>query len=213
MSGNVLSNEGETEMEKDSPVIPAPEDIASEALPAQEPLLDPETISWATMESLLDKLAPGWSRVVRNVTVGGFVVVTASIDANGGTYRAVAVGLASEDAGIRAAEDAALIKAAVKVPVLTGRFHLGPEYFPDGSYLPSDPYPKTVGEMVLIRQLRMIRVLAAAAGVDPTAECLRKLQCEPGELSRRAGQAFIAHLESLTCESDDEGSDESGDKI
>ncbi len=59
-----------------------------------------EYIEWHTVADILDRVAPGWSHAVRNITqVGDLVAVTASITIDGITREGIGTGTAESETG------------------------------------------------------------------------------------------------------------------
>lgn len=59
------------------------------------------------------------------------------------------------------------------------------------------PLAATMGDLVMARQLAIIRRLERETGTSAAAECRRYLGCAPEDLSRRAASALIEHLTNL----------------
>jgi hypothetical protein len=157
-----------------------------------------EYIEWHTVADILDRIAPGWSHAVRNITqIGETVAVTAAITIDGVTREGIGTGSAESETGIKKAEHDALKRAAVKFGIARDLYQRESEVIEGESPIPNfprDPRAKTVVDLITPKQLWMIRSLGRDAGCDVDQECLTLLQCNLEEISKRAASTFIDHL-------------------
>jgi len=61
------------------------------------------------------------------------------------------------------------------------------------------PLAATMGDLVMARQLAIIRRLERETGTSAAAECRKHFGCAPEDLSRRAAAALIQHLGRMPC--------------
>jgi len=157
-----------------------------------------EYIEWHTVADILDRLTPGWSHAVRNITqVGDLVAVTAAITIDSITREGIGTGPAESETGIKKAEHDALKRAAVKFGIARDLYRRESDVIEQDGIAPSvlrDPRPKTLGDLVTPKQLWMIRNLGREIGCDVEQECQSLMQCNLEEISKRAASSLIDYL-------------------
>jgi len=166
-----------------------------------EPIDDAE---WQTAVNILDGVAPKWSYSVRAVQmVGNMIVVIVSVTVDGVTREGVGAGSGELEVALRTAEDEALKRAANKFGFARLQAHSNTELVEqkivskDVGGFPCDPQARSMAELVMPRQLGIMRALARESGVDADKESMQVLHCKTEELSKRAASSFIEYLQLL----------------
>jgi hypothetical protein len=159
---------------------------------------------WQAVAEVLDTVAPMWSSSIRSVQlVGNMIVVIVSISVDGVTREGIGAGSGELEVALRNAEDEALKRAANKFGIARLQAHSNSELVEQkiaakhvgGS--PCDPQARSMAELVMPRQLGIMRALARESGVDADKECMQALHCKTEELSKRAASSFIEYLRRL----------------
>ena len=159
---------------------------------------------WRAAADILDGVAPKWSYSVRAVQlVGNMVVVIVSVTVDGVAREGIGAGSGELEGALRTAEDEALKRAANKFGSARPQAHSSNELVDQkiaskqvGGF-PCDPQARSMAELVMPRQLGMMRALARESGVDVDKESMQVLHCKTEELSKRAASSFIEYLQLL----------------
>lgn len=169
-------------------------------------------IEWHTVADILDETAPNWEHSVKDIrTFGDVIAVTVAISINGITREGIGTGNANSEMGIKKAEHDALKRAAVKFGIARDLYKKEFDAFDrddtatsvpavekEVPQFPSDPFAKTISDMVTTKQLGMIRAICRENDLDPEEECMAVMKCKVNELSRRAASSLIDHLLAIS---------------
>ncbi|MDX6709228.1 MAG: hypothetical protein QOH96_244 [Blastocatellia bacterium] len=165
---------------------------------------------WQAAADILDGVAPKWSYSVRAVQlVGNMIVVIVSVTVDGVTREGIGAGSGELEVALRTAEDEALKRAANKFGFARLQAHSSTELVEqkiaskDVGGFPCDPQARSMAELVMPRQLGIMRALARESGVDADKESMQVLHCKTEELSKRAASSFIEYLQLLPFKKSD----------
>ncbi len=164
-------------------------------------------VEWHTVADILDEKAPNWTHSVKDVRqIGNIVTVIVAITVDGITREGLGTGFADSEMGIKKAEHDALKRAAVKFGIarelykresdVIEREGVVPPFNNDGGF-PANPVATSLMDLVTAKQLGMIRAISREIGIEADEECQTVLSCKTDELSKKAGSAFIQHLQDL----------------
>ncbi len=139
----------------------------------------------------MDRRHPGWSSKVSTARlIGGYAVVIVNITASGSVREGIGYAKFSGGSGFVAAENMAFAEAAAKFAAA-----LGSDQIKDGDEgHPVNSVATCLSDLVTYSQIRSIRRLAKAGGVDVDNESERRFGCLPGELSRVGAELLLSEL-------------------
>jgi hypothetical protein len=152
-------------------------------------------IDWHTAADLLDQHCPDWSHEVRDICViGDLVAITAAITIKGITRCGIGVDSAHDGRGIKAAEEDALKRAAVKFGVARYLYRPAERKLKAVTASSAETQHSKGRDTATDKQLAAIYAIAKAKSLDAQLESLSLFRCEPEQLSRNAASELIDHL-------------------
>lgn len=153
---------------------------------------EPEPAAAESAAASIARIDPAWSYSIKEIKqLGNFVVVGATVTANGVVRDGIGTGLAASADGFRDAEEMAIRQAVAKFTSQPEPIRMPHRVFP------SNPVARSLFDLVTAKQLAMIRTLGRDLMVDESAICEREVDCRTDELSKSAASEFIGHLLDL----------------
>jgi rhodanese-related sulfurtransferase len=184
----------------DSMRSPRKSKVYEKQLPSRVTTKNPTVndLDWHEITELLDKNSADWSYKIAEVNqFGKLVTVVATITINGVKREGLGIGTAEFANGIKNAELEAFKSAAIKFSLIREASQLNVVESSEIAGFSENPMATCLSDLITRQQLTTLRSIERNFAIDVEKECRKYFYCATNEISARAADYLIEHLETL----------------